>query len=134
MFEKLLPLRYELTLGMLFDMKVIKFKTAIPLFQEKFAYYLGTLNKNAEVDPQNSRGTPLATALSFVDEKSLGRCFSIVLPSSVIGKGVKEVNMAIKTSWPNKDTRVRIYVHTPGQFLTKAYHTYYDLPTTEIPR
>ena len=30
--EKLLPLRYELRLGMLFDMKVIKFKTAISLF------------------------------------------------------------------------------------------------------
>ena len=86
------------------------------------------------MDPPNSGGTRLATALSNVDEKSQGRCFSIVLPSSVIEKGVKEVNMAIKTSWPNKDTRVRIYVHTPGQFLTNAYHTYYDLPTAEIPR
>ena len=115
-------------------MKVIKFKTAISLFQEIFAYDSGTLNKKAEVDLQNFRGTRLATALSYVDEKSMGRCFSIVLPSSAIEKGVKEVNMVVKTSWPNKDTRIRIYVHTPGQFLTKAYHTYYDLPTNEIPR
>ena len=92
------------------------------------------MKEKAEVDSQNFRGTRLARALSYVDEKSLGRCFSIVLPSSAIEKGVKEVNMAIKTSWPNKDTRVRIYVHTPGQFLTNAYHTYYDLPTAEIPR
>ena len=118
---------------MLFDMKVIKFITAIPLFPEKFAFDSGTLNKKAEVNPPNSKGTRLATALPYVDEKLLGRCFSIVLPSSAIKKGVKEVNMVVKTSWP-KETRIRIYVHTPGQFLTKAYHTYYDLPTKEIPR
>ena len=119
---------------MLFDMKVIKIKTAIPLFQEIFTYDSGTLNKKGKVDPPNSGGTRLATTLSYVDEKLLGRCFSIVLPSSVIKKGVKEVNMVVKTSWPNRETRIRIYVHTPGQFLTKAYHTYYDLPTREIPR
>ena len=119
---------------MLFDMKVIKFKTAISLFKKIFAYDSGTLNKKAEVDTLDLGGTRLATALPYVDKKSLGRCFSIVLPSSAIEKGVKEVNMVVKTSWPNKDTRIRIYVHTPGQFLTKSYHTYYDLPTTEIPR
>ena len=120
---------------MLFDMKVIKFKIAISLFQEIFSYDSGTLNKQAEVDPPNFGGTRLATTLSYVDEKSLGRCFSIVLPSSAIEKGVKEVNFVVKTpSWPKKETRMRVYVHTPGQFLTKAYNTYYDIPTKEIPR
>ena len=35
--------------------------------------------------------------------------------------------MAIKSKHPVL-TRIRIYVHTPGQFLTNSRHTYYDLP------
>jgi hypothetical protein len=53
------------------------------VFQETLAYDSGTLNKEADVNSQNSG----STLLSHVDEKMLGRCFSIVLPSGVIEKG-----------------------------------------------
>ena len=36
----------------------------------------------------------------FIDAKKWGRCFSIVLPSTVIEKGLKDITLGIMNSWP----------------------------------
>ena len=43
-----------------------------------------------------------------------------------IEKAVKRINVGLMHRWPLVP-QTRIYVHTPGQFLTGAPHTYYDV-------
>ena len=41
-------------------------------------------------------------------------------------KAVKKIDVGIKRHWPLLP-QSRIYVHSPGQFLTETPHTYYDV-------
>ena len=61
-----------------------------------------------------------------VDDKNFGRCFSIALPSDAIANGVSEIGIKFQNTWP-VFTKIRMFAHSPGEFLTSLQHTYLDI-------